>query len=127
MIDSGRGGETPEIRFIWADAGGTSLALPGRFLGREATRANLAKQAEPNSKLGQLRRFYYDTAGSTNPIQMTALKSLVGTSQIMFGRDLPFGRSAVIAAGQEEYGKFKGGESKGRTHEDRVEGVQKVK
>jgi len=32
-----------------------------------------------------------DTAGTTNPIQMEGLKSLVGISQIVFGSDFPFG------------------------------------
>jgi len=112
LIESGRAAETPDIKYIWSHAGGTILALPGRFLGQQATRANLAKQADPKSRLGQLRRFYYDTAGSTNPIQMTALRSLIGMSQILFGTDFPFGRSANIAAGLEESGVFTADELK---------------
>jgi 6-methylsalicylate decarboxylase len=112
LIESGRAVETPDIKYIFSHAGGTILALTGRFLGREATRANLAKQADPKSKLGQLRRFYYDTAGSTNPIQMTALRQLIGMSQILFGTDFPFGRSAQIAAGLEESGVFNAEELK---------------
>jgi predicted TIM-barrel fold metal-dependent hydrolase len=125
LIDSGRAVETPDIKYIWSHAGGTILALPGRFLGREATRANLAKQADPKSKLGQLRRFYYDTAGSTNPIQMTALKTLVGTSQIMFGTDFPFGRSATIAAGLEESGTLNEAEMKAVNRENAVRVLNK--
>ena len=108
LIDSGRALETPDIKYIWSHAGGTILALPGRFLGQQATRANLAKQADPKTRLGQLRRFYYDTAGSTNPIQLTALRQLMGggVSQILFGTDFPFGHSANIAAGIEESGVF---------------------
>jgi predicted TIM-barrel fold metal-dependent hydrolase len=106
MIESGRAAECPDAKFIYSHAGGTILALPGRFLGQQASRANLAKQADPKSRPGQLRRFYYDTAGSTNPIQMTALRQLIGMSQIVFGTDFPFGRSANIAAGLEESGVF---------------------
>ena len=106
LIDSGRAVETPDIKYIWSHAGGTILALPGRFLGQQASRANLSKQADPKSRLGQLRRFYYDTAGSTNLIQLTALRQLVGMSQIMFGTDFPFGHSTNIAAGIEESGVF---------------------
>ncbi|MEQ1883933.1 MAG: amidohydrolase family protein [Bryobacteraceae bacterium] len=112
LIASGRAAETPDIKYVFSHAGGTMLALPGRFLGQEATRANLAKQAAPNSKLGQLRRFFYDTAGSTNPIQMTALRQMIGMSQILFGTDFPFGRSANIAAGLEECGVFNADELK---------------
>jgi 6-methylsalicylate decarboxylase len=106
IIESGRAAECPDAKFIYSHAGGTILALPGRFLGQQASRANLAKQADPKSRLGQLRRFYYDTAGSTNPIQMTALRQLIGMSQIVFGTDFPFGKSASIAAGLEESGVF---------------------
>jgi predicted TIM-barrel fold metal-dependent hydrolase len=104
MIESGRASECPDIQFIYSHAGGTILALPGRFLGQAASAANLAKKAEPNSRLGQLRRFYYDTAGSNNPIQMEALKKLVSTSQIVFGTDFPFGGSARIAEGLQTCG-----------------------
>lgn len=112
LIESGRAAETPDINYIFSHAGGTILALPGRFLGQQATRANLAKQADPKTRLGQLRRFYYDTAGSTNPIQMTALRQMIGMSQILFGTDFPFGRSANIAAGLEENGVFSANELK---------------
>jgi len=112
LIESGRAAETPDIQYIFSHAGGTILALPGRFLGQQATRANLAKQAAPNTRLGQLRRFYYDTAGSTNPIQMTALRQLIGMPQILFGTDFPFGRSSNIAAGLEESGVFNADELK---------------
>jgi len=50
----------------------------------------LARTPEPNSRLYHLRRFYYDTAQSTNPIQMQALKMFAGSSQIVFGADYPF-------------------------------------
>jgi 6-methylsalicylate decarboxylase len=106
MIDSKRSLECPDTTFIYSHAGGTILALPGRFLGQQASRASLSKPADPNSRLGQLRRFYYDTAGATNPIQMTALRQLVGMSQIVFGTDFPFGHSAGIAAALVESAVF---------------------
>ena len=40
MIDSGRALECPDIKFIYSHAGGTILALPGRFLGQQATAAS---------------------------------------------------------------------------------------
>ena len=104
LIENGRALECPDITFIFSHGGGTILALPGRFLGQQASAENLAKQADPKSRLGQLRRFYYDTAGATNPIQMTALKQLVSTSQVVFGTDHPFGSSANTAANLEKCG-----------------------
>ncbi|HTC87212.1 MAG TPA: hypothetical protein VK686_02870, partial [Bryobacteraceae bacterium] len=48
-----------------------------------------------NSRLFHLRRFYYDTAQSTNTIQLQALKTIAGVSQIVFGTDYPFGATAA--------------------------------
>jgi len=104
LIESGRALECPDITFIFSHGGGTILALPGRFLGAQASAAALAKEADPKSRLGQLRRFYYDTAGTSNPIQITALKQLVSTSQIVFGTDFPFGSSSNIATSLQTCG-----------------------
>jgi predicted TIM-barrel fold metal-dependent hydrolase len=76
------------VRFVWSHGGGSLPGLVGRFLGRAGVTDLSA--APPDSRLYHLRRFYYDTASATNPIQMTALKSLVGISQIVFGSDYPY-------------------------------------
>lgn len=104
LIENGRALECPDITFIFSHGGGTILALPGRFLGAQASAAELAKQADPRSRLGQLRRFYYDSAGASNIIQMTALKQLVSASQIVFGTDFPFGSSSNIGAALQTCG-----------------------
>ena len=83
---------------------GTITALTGRFLGNDASAESLAGTPKPNSKLYHLRRFYYDTAASTNPVNMQSLKMLVGASQIVFGTDYPFGNSANIAAALQKTG-----------------------
>lgn len=77
------------IRFIFSHGGGTMPSLVERFGigGPDNVADNLARPAEPNSRLYHLRRFYYDTANSTNPVQMQGLKMVVGTSQIVFGSD----------------------------------------
>jgi predicted TIM-barrel fold metal-dependent hydrolase len=80
----------PNVTFIWSHAGGTLLGLIQRFLGAASSADDLAQTPEPNSRLYHLRRFYCDTAVSANPIHMTALKSLVRSSQVVFGSDFPF-------------------------------------
>ena len=127
LIESGRAAECPDIKFIFSHAGGTILALPGRFLGRDASAAGLAKTADPKSRLGQLRRFYYDTAASNNPIQMAALKKLVSASQIVFGTDFPFGKSANIADGLKECGVFSADELRGIDRENALRILPKFK
>ena len=68
------------------------------------TAENLTKSPAPNSRLFHLRRFYYDTAGSANPVNMQALKTLVPTSQILFGTDAPFFDGAPQVAGLQTAG-----------------------
>lgn len=93
-----------DTTFIWSHAGGSLLGLVGRFLGAAASTANLAKVPEKNSRLYHLRRFYFDTAASANPVQMQALKLLVGASQIVFGTDYPFVSIANAASGLQDSG-----------------------
>jgi predicted TIM-barrel fold metal-dependent hydrolase len=90
LIVSETATRSPDVRFIFSHAGGTLIGVAGRLLGPEMTADNLTKPPAPNSRLYHLRRFYYDTAGSANPVNMQALKTLVGTSQIVFGTDAPF-------------------------------------
>jgi predicted TIM-barrel fold metal-dependent hydrolase len=80
----------PDIRFIFSHAGGTITSVAGRLLGPAAGPDAFSRPPEQNSRLYHLRRFYYDTAGSANPVAMQALKSLVPASQIVFGTDAPF-------------------------------------
>ncbi len=86
-----------DIRFIFSHAGGTMPSVIDRIgVGNPDTiAANLRGTPEPNSRLYHLRRFYYDTAQSTNTVQMQALKTIAGASQIVFGTDYPFGATAA--------------------------------
>jgi 6-methylsalicylate decarboxylase len=86
-----------DIRFIFSHAGGTMPSLIDRIgVGNPDTiAANLRGTPEPNSRLYHLRRFYYDTAQSTNTVQLQALKTIAGVSQIVFGTDYPFGATAA--------------------------------
>jgi 6-methylsalicylate decarboxylase len=85
------------IHFIWSHAGGSLVGVASRVVGNISAE-NLARPAEPNSRLYHIRRFYYDTAGSANPILMQALAKLAGASQIVFGSDFPFGGAAPIVS-----------------------------
>ncbi|PWU10363.1 MAG: amidohydrolase [Terriglobia bacterium] len=86
-----------DIRFIFSHGGGTMPAVIGRLGigGADTLTGVLNRPAEPNSRLFQLRRFCYDTAMSTNVVQMQALKTIAGVSQIVFGTDYPFGGDAA--------------------------------
>ncbi len=90
LIVGGTATRTPDVRYVFSHAGGSLTGVAGRFLGAAAGADSLAKPAEPDSRLHHLRRFFYDTAGATNPINMQALKTLVSLSQVVFGTDVPF-------------------------------------
>jgi 6-methylsalicylate decarboxylase len=94
----------PDIKFIFSHAGGTITSIAGRLLGAEMTAENLSRTPAANSRLFHLRRFYYDTAGSANPVNMNALKTLVPASQILFGTDAPFFDGAPQVAGLQTAG-----------------------
>ena len=104
LIVSNTATRCPNIKFIFSHAGGTLVSIAQRFLGNQVTADGLSKPVEPNTRLHHVRRFYYDTAGSANPIQIQSLKLLVPASQIVFGTDFPFGNvgahvSSVQACG----------------------------
>jgi len=94
----------PDVKFIFSHAGGTLVSIAGRFLGAAVSADSLAKPPEANSRMHHVRRFYYDTAGSANPVQMQSLKLLVPASQIVFGTDFPFANPAATVAGLETSG-----------------------
>jgi len=107
------------VRFIFSHAGGTLIGVAGRLLGPEMSADSLAKPAPPNSRLHHLRRFYYDTAGSANPVTMQALKMLVGTSQIVFGTDAPFFDGTPQVQGLQRAG-FSGDELRAIEHDNTI-------
>jgi len=94
----------PNVKFIFSHAGGTLVSIAQRFLGNQVTADGLAKVPEADSRLYHVRRFFYDTAGSANPIQLQSLKLLVPAAQIVFGTDFPFGNVSATAAGVQTSG-----------------------
>lgn len=104
LVVSGTATRTPEVRFVFSHAGGTLTGMAGRLLGADAGADRLVRPAQPDSRLHHLRRFYYDTAGATNPVNMQALKTLVSLSQVLFGTDTPFFDGAGTVAGLRNSG-----------------------
>jgi predicted TIM-barrel fold metal-dependent hydrolase len=107
LVVSGAAAKYPDMRWIFSHAGGTMPFLVGRILGdRNNLPAVLDGPAKPGTRLYDLRRFYYDTAASANPVAMTALKKVVGVSQIVFGTDYPYASLSEIATQLQHCGAF---------------------
>jgi len=109
-VVSGRGTAEPSpatryanCKFIWSHAGGALIGVASRVVGA-VTEKDLSGTPPVNSRLYHIRRFFYDTAGSANPIAMQGIRKLAGTSQIVFGTDYPFGNAAAIAEGLHSVG-----------------------
>jgi 6-methylsalicylate decarboxylase len=96
-----------DIQWIFSHAGGTMPFLVERIVGSRGQLAEtLTNQAEADSKLDQLRRFYYDTAQTANPVAMTALKQVVGVDRIVFGTDFPYSNMVDHVEGLSRAGSF---------------------
>jgi predicted TIM-barrel fold metal-dependent hydrolase len=99
-----------DIRWIFSHAGGTLPFLVERIAGRRDLANRLKQPAEKDSRLDQLRRFYYDTAQTANPVAMQALKQFAGIDQIVFGTDFPYTTMVDHIQGLAECGAFDAGE-----------------
>ena len=51
-------------------------------------------------------KFYYDIAQSANPAAMSALRKVIGISQIVFGTDYPYRTVTEHVKGLRECGQF---------------------
>lgn len=76
-----------DIRFIFTHAGGNVPMVLGRM--HQYGPKDIAEKA-PNGIEYELKRLYYDIAGTAYRPAIAALTSLVPTTQILFGSDNPF-------------------------------------
>jgi len=90
-----------DIRFIFSHAGGNVPMLLGRM--HQYGPKSIAEKA-PNGIEYELKRHHYDIAGTAYGPAMAALKSLVPTTQILFGSDDPFVPLAETAEGMMQLG-----------------------
>ena len=87
LLMNGTFSRFPNLQFIFSHGGGAMPMLADRIA--RLFPKDLAAQA-PNGVLYELKRQYYDTASASNPTSLSALMSLIPSSQILFGSDFPF-------------------------------------
>jgi predicted TIM-barrel fold metal-dependent hydrolase len=85
-----------DIHFIFTHAGGNVPMVLGRM--HQYAPKNIAEKV-PNGIDYELKRLYYDIAGTAYRPAIAALTSLVSTTQILFGSDNPFVPLAETAEG----------------------------
>ena len=105
IIFSGNAQKFRDIRWIFSHAGGTMPILIDRFI-RNPLLVPSAKATVPDGTLAELKRFYYDTAQTSNKAAMSALSALIPVSQILFGTDYPYRTSIDHVKGLREAGVF---------------------
>jgi predicted TIM-barrel fold metal-dependent hydrolase len=105
IIFSGNAQKFRDISWIFSHAGGTMPFLIERFV-RNPLLDPKAKATVPEGTLAELRRFYYDTAQTSNKGSMSALAAIIPPSQIVFGTDYPYRTSIDHVKGLREAGVF---------------------
>ena len=94
LIFSGTAERYPDIRWIFAHAGGTVPYIAWRL-----SLANFdpkVLERAPRGVLAYLKSFYYDTGLSPSPHALRALLELVPPTQILFGSDFPFAPAPLV-------------------------------
>lgn len=107
LIFNGTTQRFPNIRWIFSHGGGTIPFLIERLLGNTSaeivpgirtTGGHLNLKQPPAGALAELRRMYFDTAQIANPVALRALRSVVGSAQILYGTDHWFRSNQETAA-----------------------------
>jgi len=88
LVFSGTATRYPDMRMIFAHAGGSMPFMVERF--HFEARATKYATVLPNGVDDVLRRFYYDTAQASTPEAMGALTKLVPSAHVLFGTDFPY-------------------------------------
>jgi predicted TIM-barrel fold metal-dependent hydrolase len=101
LLFTGTFAKFKDIQFIFTHAGGNVPMVLGRM--HQYAPKNIAEKA-PNGIDYELKRLYYDIAGTAYRPAIAALTSLVPTTQILFGSDNPFVPLAETAEGLTQLG-----------------------
>src|SRR5436309_5049317 len=90
-----------DIHFIFTHAGGNVPMVLGRI--HQYAPKNIAEKV-PNGIEYELKRLYYDIAGTAYRPAIAALTSLVPSTHVLFGSDNPFIPLAETAEGMMQVG-----------------------
>jgi aminocarboxymuconate-semialdehyde decarboxylase len=91
---------TPDVKYIFAHAGGTVPYLAGRFA--IIDEMNVIPGAEDRTTAAEtFRRLYWDTAASWGDPVLRMLRDVVGLDRVLFGTDYPYLRRDLAVSCRE--------------------------
>jgi predicted TIM-barrel fold metal-dependent hydrolase len=109
LIFSGTTTRYPDITWIFSHAGGMMPFVIERFISGTQIQivpgivtkgqGNIPPRNVPKGALYELRKMFYDTAQSSNPVAMGALRKVVPISQIVYGTDYWYRNAAETSRG----------------------------
>jgi aminocarboxymuconate-semialdehyde decarboxylase len=89
---------TPDVKYLFAHAGGTIPFLAARFA--IVDEMNVIPGAQERGTFADtLPRLYWDTASSFSDPVLHALRSVTGLGNVVFGTDYPYPRDAISIGG----------------------------
>jgi predicted TIM-barrel fold metal-dependent hydrolase len=101
MLYLNRFARTPNVKYIFAHAGGTIPYLAGRFA--IIDEMNVIPGGETRgTAAAALRRLHWDIALSFSPPVLNMLKDVVGLDHILFGTDFPYLRRDIAVRSASE-------------------------
>lgn len=104
LIFSGALERHPRIRFVLPHAGGTLPMLATRIANIGAIPPVMGPRSKsPPDTLKALAGFFYDTALSTAPHQIAALRAIAPVSQIVYGTDFPFAPEPSLRLAEAQF------------------------
>lgn len=101
LLFTGTFAKFKDIRFIFTHAGGNVPMVADRM--RQYAPKNIGEKA-PHGVEHELKRLYYDMAGTAYRPAIAALTSLAPTTRILFGSDNPFVPLSETAEGLKQLG-----------------------
>ena len=94
MLYSNRFARTPNVKYIFAHAGGTIPYLAGRFAIIDEMNVIPGGESRGTAE-ATLRRLHWDIALSFTPPVLNMLKEVAGLDQMLFGTDYPYLRRDI--------------------------------
>jgi 6-methylsalicylate decarboxylase len=93
--------ETPDVKYVFAHAGGTAPYLAGRF-GIVDEMKIMGDSSTTGTTAQTFRRLYWDTALAWGDPVLNTLRHIAGMDKVAFGTDFPYIRKDLAIKGKQK-------------------------